>query len=432
MNLILTNFGHRFITEKIKFLNQEQLDNNALTRLLCQVLKEKTIPISSVSDYEEIVNDGYLGVIDQIDVAAIDFRYKTNPLENVSRIIFEFTTQCNFNCAHCRNGSMEKQTETNIDKLKSITDTFHLLNIKRFDFIGGEVSRYGNGWLKLASHINRNGDNTVTLYTNGWWLEAADFEAAGKFYQNDQEYLSDLKQNGVTHVLFSIDGHEECHDQSRKQIGLYQKILASFDRIKQNGIKPRISALIHDVLEMDTVVSFVDIATRIYDLPADMDVKAKMNTLIKDPTNQFSHFIDIGNGAKLRTNRNKIADIPLHLLRCKAFYRPSPSLIIMANGNLSVCPLLDAGQSYGNIHEQDFMDILNNFQDSFAYKLHAGNEISTCLKYLDQDVFGNHFDHLCTIRAIVTLLAKEINSAQPVTPEILLEINRKIAHCSGH
>ena len=157
-----------------------------------------------------------------------------------------------------------------------------------------------------------------------------------------------------------------------------------------------------------------------------------MDTLIQDTTNQFSHFIDIGNGAKLRKNRKRIAGIPLHLLRCKAFYRPSPSLRILANGNLSVCPLLDAGEGYGNIHERDFMDILNNFQDSFAYKLHACNEISTCLKYLDQNVFGNHFDHLCTICAIITLLAKEINSARPVSPERLLEINRKIARYSGH
>ena len=432
MNLILTNFGHSYISDKIKLLSREQIDDSTPTRLLSHVLTEQTIPASSASDYEELVNAGYLEVIENIDLAAIGFRYETNPLENVSRIIFEFTTRCNFNCAHCRNGLMEKQTEKNIDKLKSIADTFHLLNINRFDFVGGEVSKYGNGWLGLASHINRNGDNTVTLYTNGWWLEATGFEAAGKCYRDELEYLSDLKQNGVTHVLFSIDGHEERHDQSRKHKGLYQKIISSFGRIKQTGIQPGISALIHDELEMDTVVSFVDIATRIYDLPADMDVKAKMDTLIEDPTNQFSHFIDIGNGAKLRKNRKKIADIPLHLLRCKAFYRPSPSLRIMANGNLSVCPLLDAGQSYGNIHEQDFLDILNNFQDSFAYKLHAGNEISTYLKYLDQNVFGGHYDHLCSIRTILTLLAKEINPLQPVSPEMLLEINRKIARYSGH
>ena len=139
-----------------------------------------------------------------------------------------------------------KTDRKNIDKLKSIADTFHLLNIRRFDFVGGEVSKYGNGWLELASHINRNGDNTVTLYANGWWLEAAGFEAAGKSYLDDLKYLKDLKQNGVTHVLFSIDGHEERHDQSRKQKGLYQKIISSFDRIKQTGIKPRISALIYD------------------------------------------------------------------------------------------------------------------------------------------------------------------------------------------
>jgi MoaA/NifB/PqqE/SkfB family radical SAM enzyme len=432
MNLILTNFGHRFITEQLKVNSEAGLRADPRTAIMLQVLTEKMIPVGDVEIYRELINSGYLEINNSLDLDAINFKYKTNPLENVTKIVFEFTTKCNFSCAHCRNGSMEKTTETDIGKLKSVADAFCLLNIKRFDFIGGEVSKYGNGWLQLANHINSKKDKTVAIYTNGWWLEQTDFIAAGKFYTNDTEYLSDLYQNGLTHILFSIDGHEADHDKSRKHHGLYRRIISSFDRIKMLGIEPRISAVLFEDLDPETVKSLVNIATKMYNLPNSMDAQVKLRYLAGDDTNQFSHFIDIGSGVNLKKNRREIASILPELLNCKAFYRPSPALRIMANGNLSVCPLLDAGEDYGNIHEKSMIGILNNFQDSFLYKLNAGKHVRNYLQYLDTSIFGEHYDHLCSIRVILILLAKYINEEKELNSETLLAINRRIARYSGH
>ena len=432
MNLILTNYGHRFITEQLKINSEDRLRANPSTAIMLQVLTEKMIPVEDVGIYQELINSGYLEINNNMDLDAIIFKYKTNPLENVTKIVFEFTTQCNFSCAHCRNGSMEKTTETDIEKLKSVADAFCQLNINRFDFIGGEVSKYGNGWLDLANHINNKKDKTVAIYTNGWWLEQTDFTAAGKFYTNDTEYLSDLSQNGLTHILFSIDGHEAYHDKSRKHQGLYRRIISSFDRIKMLGIEPRISAVLFEELDAETLKSLVNIATKMYNLPQSMDAQVKLKYLSGDDTNQFSHFIDIGSGVKLKKNRREIASILPEFLNCKAFYRPSPGLRIMANGNLSVCPLLDAGEDYGNVHDKSIITIMNNFQDSFLYKLNAGKQMKHYLKYLDTSVFGEHYDHLCSIRVILILLAKYINEEKVLNSETLLAINRRIARYSGH
>jgi MoaA/NifB/PqqE/SkfB family radical SAM enzyme len=312
-----------------------------------------------------------------------------------------------------------------------VADAFSLLNINRFDFIGGEVSKYGDGWLELAKHINIGRNRIVTVFTNGWWLEKVNFNAAGRNYVNDAQYLEDLKSNGVTHILFSIDGDEAYHDKSRKHKGLYRKIISSFERIKQAGIQPRITALIIDKWNIETTRSFADIATRIYNLPDDLDLESKIYRLTHDPTNQFSNFIDIGSGVNLRKNKSKISNISSDSLRCKAFYRPWPSLRIMANGNLSVCPLLDAGEGYGNVHKRNIVEILNDFQNSFAYKLHANKEIKNYLKYLDRTIFGESYDHICSIRVILTLMAKYINSAETLNSETILEINRKIARYAG-
>jgi len=432
MNLILTNYGHRFITEKLKICTRDAIHANPDLDILFRVLKQKAIQVEPSEIFNSLISRGYLEIVANISVEAIDFKYKTNPLENVTKIVFEFTTQCNFSCAHCRNGSMEKTTETDIEKLKSVADAFCQLNINRFDFIGGEVSKYGNGWLDLANHINSKKDKIVAIYTNGWWLEKTDFFAAGRFYNHDIEYLSDLSQNGVTHILFSIDGHEEYHDKSRKHQGLYNRIISSFERIKLCGIEPRISAVLFEDLDAKTLKALANIATEMYNLPQNMDAQLKLRFLSQDETNQFSHFIDIGSGVNLKKNRRKIDEILPVLLSCKAFYRPSPGLRIMANGNLSVCPLLDAGEDYGNIHEKSIIQILNNFQDSFLYKLNAGKHVRNYLQYLDTSIFGEYYDHLCSIRVILILLAKYMNEEKELNSETLLAINRRIARYSGH
>jgi hypothetical protein len=91
-----------------------------------------------------------------LDPAALALRYQRNPLEDVSRVIFEFTSRCNFSCGHCYNAAVPRHTETNVAGLRDAAETFMRIGVRRFDFIGGEVSRYGDGWLELVRDITRH------------------------------------------------------------------------------------------------------------------------------------------------------------------------------------------------------------------------------------------------------------------------------------
>jgi len=431
-DLILSNYGHRYVNELLKSNSARELIKNPANLILLQVLKEKKMMVGSDEISKDLIRLGFLEKANGRSMDEIEFKYKTNPLENVTGLVFEFTRACNFNCLHCRNGNNNDKTLPNIEKLKHIADQFCHINVKRFDFIGGEVTKYGNGWLELSHYINRKNNKTITVYTSGWWLEKTNFEAAGKTYSNDSEYLLDLKGNGVTHILFSIDGDEEMHDRTRKHKGLFQRIIHSFERVKHAGLKPRISAMIKDNLDMSTANAFADIATRMYDGMVGLSLQQKINCMTNDPSNHFSNFIDIGNGIALKSNKHKIDDIPKKLLHCKGYYRPSPNLRIMANGNLSVCPLLDAGEGFGNIKDQDILSILNNMQQSSTYQLHAKKEIGNYLQYLDRTVFGEHYDHICSIRVILTLLARYIENAGNTEPETIRKANEWVASKSGH
>jgi MoaA/NifB/PqqE/SkfB family radical SAM enzyme len=409
MLVYLTNTGHKYISALLASKSKEILLQNKESRLLLSILEQIVYKTKDSILINELYKKGFIQVkSDELNIQDVKLLYKRNPLEHVQSLVFEFTTACNFDCMHCRILKTNPVTETNIENLKKTADIIINLGIKKFVFIGGEVSKYGNGWLELAKHINRDSSLVVGILSNGWWLGETDFSAAGRTYSNDLSYLSDLKQNGVSHMLFSIDGEEKYHDKWRKHSGLFERIIDGLEKVKNAGLKPRISVVVKDNITPTFVKNLAEIAERIYSLPKNITDQAKLMLLSADETNIFSNFIDIGNGTNLRTSKSKISEIPTKDLRCKAFYRPAPNLRINANGEFAVCPLLSAGEGFGNIHHKPITRILNNMQDSFVYKLHSERLINNYLKYWDESLLGNSYEHLCSVRAFLTILAKKM------------------------
>lgn len=119
---------------------------------------------------------------------------------------------------------------------------------------------------------------------------------------------------------------------------------------------------------------------------------------------------------------------------CRNFYRLSPSLTIKANGELATCRLSQAGEGYGNLHQQPLIEILNRFDKSFVYKLHAGRQLEKYLPLLDRSLFGSAFTHLCSLRSIVTLLARKMHEQSILFDDVLEveRINREVAVLTGH
>ncbi len=366
----------------------------------------------------------------------IQLRYNRTPFEHLEKIIFEFTTFCNFNCDHCYNAQVPRVTESNPKLLAEAADTFIRMGIRRFDFVGGEVSRYGTGWLDLVEHIRAQGEDIIiSLYTNGWWLEQENFAAAGQFFVSDQAYLTELVRRGVNYVTFSLDGQNEEHDVSRHQVGLYRKILNGFEKVKCAGLAPRVSLLVRPNWTEEQIISFLaESATLIYDLAPTLPERKRALRLSLDPTNSISSFIDIGNGAGDERVQFPILEKNEHALYCRNFYRLSPSLTIKANGELATCRLSQAGEGYGNLHERPLVEILNHFDEAFVYQLHASRSLEEYLPLVDRSLFGNAFTHLCSLRSIVTLLARKMHE-QGVLPKdsaAVQRINREVAILTGH
>jgi MoaA/NifB/PqqE/SkfB family radical SAM enzyme len=436
MNIALTNYGLRYAAERFKDNDLTRIRHDAESYLLLDLWTGSLAPYRDQPAYHHLLAQGLIELVPEtLGREAVALRYRRNPLEHVEQVIFEYTTRCNFNCRHCYNAGVERVTEHDVGLLKAAVDVLVRMGVRRFAFIGGEVSQYGDGWLELVRHMRSYADVGVALCTNGWWLGQRDFAAAGRRYPDVPAYLADLKDNGLSHVIFSLDGRGAAHDDSRRHPGLYRRILDGFDLVRAAGLEPRVSLLVPgdpDMLEL--ALFLAELAERIYGFPPGTALGEKVAMLAHDPTNILSNRIDIGNAAYGGTGRFGLFDTPDALLYCKAFFRPAPHLTIKANGEIATCRIANAGEGYGNLHRQGLVHILNRLQDQFVFKLHAERRLKEYRRCVDPAIFGAAFDHLCTLRAILTLIARrmEEEAVDPQDRPAMLRINREVARATGH
>lgn len=104
-----------------------------------------------------------------------------------------------------------------------------------------------------------------------------------------------------------------------------------------------------------------------------------------------------------------------------------------ASGEVSLCPLADAGDGYGNVHERAPTDVLNHLQDAFVYQLHAENRFVRYRQFVDETLFGKEVLHPCTLRAVVTMIAKAMHEGgiSPGDLDGIRRANRDVARRAG-
>jgi hypothetical protein len=359
-------------------------------------------------------------------------RYRHNPLRHVGCLVIEYTTRCPLDCAHCRNGHLPRVTETRVDKLREAVDVMAGMGVRRFDFMGGEVTFHGDGWLEVVERVRRVRGAEARVLTSGWFLGRPGFTAAGQRYQDDGVFLRELRRRGVTHVIFALDGPEGRHDAWRGVPGLYRRVLAGFEKARQAGLRPAVSLVVGHggAAGAWDLASLQDVARLLY---ADEPGQTSAERLLADPHNYVSNLVDIGNAVTLRQSMMPIDMVPDQALCCKQLHRPCPSIGLKANGALSLCPLVDAGDGYGNIHEDDLVTLLNRMQDRFTYRLHAERRVAAYRDLLDQRLFGGAVDSVCTLRALLTMIARRVDErgVEPSDVDRVAEINREVARLSG-
>lgn len=222
---------------------------------------------------------------------------------------------------------------------------------------------------------------------------------------------------------------------SRHHAGLYQKVLHGLELVKKSGLAPRVSLLIRPEWSDAEFESFLaEPASVIYDFDPLTPPSERALRLSLDSTNALSNFIDVGNGAGDDRIQFPIMDERSHTLSCRNFYRLSPSLTIKANGELASCRLSQAGEGYGNLNKQTLVEVLNHFDEAFVYQLHVNHQLEKYLPLVDRSLFGSAFTHLCSLRAIVTMLARRMHEQFISFEDVsaIQRINREVAVLTGH
>jgi hypothetical protein len=438
MAYILSNYGHRWLQhlKRSGGLDPGRQD----VALGCLLLEQGTLSEDAGPAPGDLVARGLAERAD-LDAEAAALRYARNPLEHLRRVVFEYTNVCNFDCLHCRNRALDAQAEAQPEALRRVVDAVLPIGIDRFDFIGGEVTLYGKGWLELVEYVRAQGGTHASVMTSGWFLEGKGFGAAGRRYADDAAYLGELRERGLTHVIFSLDGPEPIHDACRRTPGLYRRVIRGFDKVRAAGLTPRVSLVWG--MSLNSTEWIADISERLYGPQTNLE--ATLARLLTDDSNYVSRFIDVGGGVQLRGEGFSLSAIDDDMLRCRNFFRPAPTLRIKATGEISLCSLLEAGDGYGDVRERDPVYLLNHLQDAFVYKLHAERRIADYRSFLDPHLFSG-FVHVCSARVALNMVARAMHQrgVSPDDREAIRAVNvevagkmgilpRKIAHrANGH
>jgi hypothetical protein len=128
--------------------------------------------------------------------------------------------------------------------------------------------------------------------------------------------------------------------------------------------------------------------------------------LLDDDDNYVSNLVDVGTCEPLGRATGGIGAFTDEELRCRNFFRPRPSLRIKASGEVSLCPLVEAGDGYGNVHTRDVVDILNHLHEAFVYRLHAEKRVGEVRPFLDPGLFGSEPRHACGVRTALNMLGR--------------------------
>lgn len=411
MQFILSNYGHRYLLHLARTAQAESAREREDVRVMYRIFARGPVPEGASAELPGLLARGMVEPIgDDADVEAVQLRYDRNPLEHFQRVVFEYTTVCNLDCQHCRNTSIEAHAEADPKSLRRVVDAALLIGIDRFDFIGGEVTLYGKGWLDLVSYLRAQGAAHASVITSGWFFGEKGFFAAGRRYADDRAYLADLRAQGLTHVVISLDGPEAEHDRCRQVPGLYRRVMEGIDKVRDAGLSPRASLVVGMASPSSAQGAWLaDISRRLYG-PAP-DPETAVQRLVRDDANYVSNFIDVGAGVQLRRSRAApaLAAWSNEALRCKNFFRPSPTLRIKATGEIALCPLIEGGDGYGNIHERDIVELLNHMQDAFVYKLHAERRVGEHRRFVDPEIFGGHLGHACSARVAINMIARTMH-----------------------
>lgn len=132
-------------------------------------------------------------------------------------ILIDPTSNCNLKCKGCWAGAYEKHHTMSFEEVDRIISEAKDLGMYFIVFSGGEPSM----WKPLSNICRKHYDVAFMMYTNGILID-----------KNTAEWMREV---GNISPVISLEGGWERTDQ-RCGEGVYDKIMAAMDTLKENGV----------------------------------------------------------------------------------------------------------------------------------------------------------------------------------------------------
>jgi MoaA/NifB/PqqE/SkfB family radical SAM enzyme len=371
--------------------------------------------------------------------AQLKRRYRTSPVIHVHALMLEYTTECDLRCAHCFKAPLPRITEQHPERLLEAIAAAKRMGVLGFVFNGGEVSRHGQGWLRLVARIHETGHG-VMLISNGWWGIDGPVQTSDAVYANADEYAETLAAAGVNRVLFSLDGFKPEHDALRRFPGLFDRVLRAARATRRAGMWPNVSITARPALA--DLPRFFDFVKREFQLDANLETLLHRKDLLIESGVLLEELCACGRAA-VRYEGGRTAPYPLaepdalvESLRgyCKGITR-GIKLSIRANGSVQPCTIGTMHDGFGNIHREPLSTIVNRMRQSPIFRMFDEESFGKYLGYLDQRVFGAGFAERCSLLGALSAIAdgvEGLRSAGRLDPKHLRDLNQSVATQMGY
>ena len=211
-------------------------------------------------------------------------------------ILMDPTSACNLRCTGCWAAEYGHKLNLTNEELDSIITQAKELGIHFFVLTGGEPLVRKNDIIKLADKHN---DCAFHIFTNGTLI--------------DDDFCKEVQRVGNISFAISIEGTEETTDD-RRGAGVYQKVMAAFDKLHEYGLLYGVSvcytsknylAVTSDEFLNNLVDHGVLIAWYFHYMPVGKDASTD---LLLTPE-QRAYMVEKVRGIRMRT-----CDIPLFTL----------------------------------------------------------------------------------------------------------------------
>ena len=190
---------------------REGFKNNSIVRDYVKKFTELAPSYQEGLVINFFVNSGLLGIPQQLKVAdelGVDVPWA---------ILIDPTSACNLKCTGCWAGKYNKSDSLDVDTIDRIITEAKELGIYFIVLSGGEPTLYPY----LFDIFEKHSDVTFMMYTNGILI--------------DEEMADRMLEVGNVTPAISLEGDKEATD-GRRGAGVYDKIMATMDRLKGRGI----------------------------------------------------------------------------------------------------------------------------------------------------------------------------------------------------